>query len=569
MAEASDPGLDALHKLKSTDPPVFLAPSCICEVARDASQYLFSKLKEYTPKSPFDQLLVDGFDAEQVWQQIDMQSQPLLSSLRKEVKKFEKNPQEISNLGSLAEAKSLKLPCADDAKDMEMDGFGTDDDDEDDELEEENNGGTEERLKGGSESEGGEEEDEDDREEDEEDGEEKEDEEKEKDGENRGIEDGFFSIKQLQEFLEEGETEELGLDNKNRKGMAKGKKHNVDDVDDDDDEDEEDNEDDKDEEDEDDDEDEEEDKEFGAFGDEDEGEEAAKLENAKYEDFFGGKKKGTKRKSEDSSEEQDTDGIGNQGKEELSTHEKELLKLQSKIKQMEKSNLDPKHWTMQGEVTAAKRPKNSALEVDLDFEHNVRPAPIITEEVTASLEELIKNRIIEGRFDDVQNPLSLPTKAPREVKELDDNKSKKGLAEVYEEEYVQKANPAFAPTSHSDELKKEAGMLFKKLCLKLDALSHFHFTPKPVIEDMSIQVNVPAIAMEEVAPVAVSDAALLAPEEIFSGKGDIKEESELTKEERKRRRAKKKRKFKANSAKRTVKNPQDIATQISKTGSED
>lgn len=37
---------------------------------------------------------------------------------------------------------------------------------------------------------------------------------------------------------------------------------------------------------------------------------------------------------------------------------------------------------------------------------------------------------------------------------------------------------------------------------------------------------------------------MLAPEEVFSGKGDIKEETELTKEERKRRRANKKRKFK-------------------------
>lgn len=54
-------------------------------------------------------------------------------------------------------------------------------------------------------------------------------------------------------------------------------------------------------------------------------------------------------------------------------------------------------------MTAAKRPKNSALEVDLDFEHNVRPAPVITEEVTADIEELIKKRILEviihGRFD--------------------------------------------------------------------------------------------------------------------------------------------------------------------------
>ncbi|KAF2553107.1 hypothetical protein F2Q68_00035586 [Brassica cretica] len=209
---------------------------------------------------------------------------------------------------------------------------------------------------------------------------------------------------------------------------------------------------------------------------------------------------------------------------------------------MEKANLDPKHWTMQGEVTATKRPKNSALEVDLDFEHNVRPPPVITEEVTASLEDMIKSRIIEARFDDVQPAPSLPTKSKREVKELHDSKSKKGLAEVYEEEYVQKSNPLFAPSTFSDELKKE------------------------VIEEMSIQTNVPAIAMEEVAPVAVSDAAMLAPEEIFSGTGKIKEESELTQEERKRRRAKKKRKFKAESAKQPVKKARDTtSTEMSKT----
>ncbi|KAG6495725.1 hypothetical protein ZIOFF_043551 [Zingiber officinale] len=64
-----------------------------------------------------------------------------------------------------------------------------------------------------------------------------------------------------------------------------------------------------------------------------------------------------------------------------------------------------------------------------------------------------------------------------------------------------------------------------------------------VIEDMSIQVNVPALVMEEVAPLVVSDAAMLAPEEIFHGKGNIKEEAELTKEERKRRRPTRKEDF--------------------------
>ncbi|KAL0718559.1 hypothetical protein Bca4012_067881 [Brassica carinata] len=550
-AAVKDSGFEALENLKSTEPPVFLAPSSsISSVARVASQYLFTKLKPHNPKSPFDELLVDGFDAEQIWQQIDMQSQPLLSSLRHEFKRFAKNPGEIRKLGDLAMEEDSREG---DVDEMDMDGLdsdGVNEDEDDDELEADESEGEEEEEDG---------EDEEAEEEDEEENEEQ----------NEGIEDKFFKIKDLEDFLEEGEAQEYGTDYKDKKGVSMGKKQNLrdDDYDDDDDEDDED----------------EEDEEvkthkrclsglnFGAFaGDDNEDED--NLGKARYEDFFGGKKKETKKTRKDVFEDEEA-GDGNQGTDKLSTHEKELLKLQSKIDQMEKANLDPKHWTMQGEVTAAKRPKNSALEVDLDFEHNARPPPVITEEVTASLEDMIKSRIIEARFDDVQRAPSLPTKSKREAKELDDNKSKKGLAEVYEEEYVQKSNPAFAPATFSDELKKEASMLFKKLCLKLDALSHFHFTPKPVcffvqilnddvcsyllgtetalilqnfqvIEEMSIQTNVPAIAMEEVAPVAVSDAAMLAPEEIFSGTGKIKDESELTQEERKRRRAKKKRKFK-------------------------
>ncbi|XP_030939252.1 U3 small nucleolar ribonucleoprotein protein MPP10 isoform X2 [Quercus lobata] len=493
-----EPGLEALKRLKSTKAPEWLTPNpSLSQTARAASEHLFASLKPFTPKSPFEKLLTQGFDAEQIWQQIDLQSHPLMSTLRREVKRFEKNPDEISKLKKVQKVGHKGSEGVKGVVEEESDGLdeglnGFDEElDEDEEEEEEEEKEEEER-----ESEG------------EEEGEE---------GREGGIEDAFLKIKELEGFLEDGEAMEYGL---KKKGDGLGKKSKKSKGS---------------EEEEEEDDDDEEDDELGAFGlgdDEDDDQNADKM--ASYDDFFGSnKKKTSKRKSEvnvrsedldmgdeqedsdmgdgqedsdmgdeqedsDMGDDQEDDGAFENKQETLSTHEKELQKLRSQIELMEKEDLEQKDWTMQGEVTAEKRPVNSALEVDLEFDHNVRPAPVITEEVTVALEEIIKERILKGQYDDVQKAPRLPSVAPREIKELDENKSKKGLAEVYEEEYVQQTNLNSAPLSFKDEQKKEASMLFKKLCLKLDALSHFHFAPKPVIEDMSIQANVPALAMEEV-----------------------------------------------------------------------
>ncbi|CAA3021447.1 U3 small nucleolar ribonucleo MPP10 isoform X1 [Olea europaea subsp. europaea] len=539
-------GLDSLHRLKSTEPPFFLSPSPdLSQAARIASRYLYSSLKPFAPKSPFSHLLTEGFDAEQIWQQIDLQSQPLLLSLRRHVKHFEKNPEEIEkqfDLGRESFRENRKEETEDGNGDGDGDGDGDEDDklvsgegEEIDDLESENEGfdEDEEEEDGGDDDNDVEMEDED-------------------MGNENGVEDKFLKIKELEEYLVDDEEKEYGLKKEKRKRRKIREITNEDEDDEEDDEDEY--------------------NELGLIGlddeDEDEEEDGNKMESARYEDFFGGKRTGQGKKPKVLSG-SDDDGDNNQKKNNLSTHEKELEKLRSEIDAMEKANLEQKTWMMQGEVTATKRPKNSALEVDLEFEHNVRPAPVITEEVTASLEELIKKRILEGCFDDVQKPPSLPSKSPREKVELDENKSGKGLAALYEDEYVQKTGLVSTALSFKDEQKKEASLLFKKLCLKLDALSHFHFTPKPVIEDMSIQSNVPALAMEEIAPLAVSDAAMLAPEEVFAGKGVVKEETELTKADRKRRRSNKKRKFKAEATKRMARKVQQNLVTNSASGKEE
>jgi U3 small nucleolar RNA-associated protein MPP10 len=231
---------------------------------------------------------------------------------------------------------------------------------------------------------------------------------------------------------------------------------------------------------------------------------------------------------------------------EISKHEREEMKLRQKIKQLEEENLVEKPWQLRGEIQASKRPTNSLLEEALEFEHATKLPPIITEETTKVLEEIIKERIKESAFDDVilkQNPPKKGDFRPTAV-ELDVKKSSKSLAEIYEEEYL-KSVANYKPETELTKKHKEAATLFKRICYKLDALAHTQYTPrktKDEIEVKTVQPNVPAITMEEVTPVTVSDAQRLAPEEIYDPKNvRLQSPEELSSEEKKKIRRKKKR----------------------------
>lgn len=534
-------GFQALDTIKNSHPPQWLAPPPeLVNNAKTASKYLFSQIVPKAPKCPLSSLLTDDFDAEQIWQQIDLQAQPLLASLKKRVKNLDNTSETLSLLVNDHEPKSTRGDQGRKVDDVDEDSG---DDDVDGEVE---------RMVSSEFEESDEQEPEKEQEHEKEEASEDEDE-NEEDGEKRVLEDRFFKINDLEKFLNEAEVQGLEPPKELAEDDADESLDEEYDDEDDEDRDEDDNETGED---------------FGKGGDFDKSE-----KYSMYEDFFGGRKKPESKKhftSDNEPEEMnsgDDDIEMNSGDDEIqesdqdaeqptgksSTHERQKKKIQKKIEQLEKENLETKSWMMQGEVTAAKRPKNSALEVELDFVHNARPAPVITEEVTSSLEDIIKRRIAEEQFDDVQPKPALPSSAPKEQIKLDENKSEKGLAEIYEAEYMQRTGLASAPASSSDALKNEAALLFKRLCLKLDALSHFQFTPKPVIEDMSIQANVPALAMEEIAPVAISEASMLAPEELFTGEGPVKDEGELTREDRKRLRAAKKRKRKAEKGNKAIK----------------
>ncbi|CAE6436225.1 unnamed protein product [Rhizoctonia solani] len=236
----------------------------------------------------------------------------------------------------------------------------------------------------------------------------------------------------------------------------------------------------------------------------------------------------------------------------LSTHQKRLATLSAEIQALEAENVAPKPWTMQGEATSRSRPQNALLEADLEFEHVGKVVPIVTEESVKTLEEKIKARILEGRYDDVVRKRDIEAKPflPSRMFELKDAQSEKSLAQIYEDEYTAAASGS-KPVDDRDgklaESHKEITELWDGICHKLDALSNAHFTPKqasllgsPKIETVT---NIASASLESALPTSLSTSTLLAPEEVYTASSsEVRARSELTPLEKKAARGRERKK---------------------------
>lgn len=264
---------------------------------------------------------------------------------------------------------------------------------------------------------------------------------------------------------------------------------------------------------------------------------------------------------EDEIEEEEEEEI--QGKESTTTHAKQQAKLAKQIKQYEEELLMEKPWQMKGETKATSRPVDSLLDSTPEFELANKQAPAITVEHTTSLEEVIKRRIIENDWDDIV-PRELPSVFKQHNNrslgpEVSQEKSKLGLGELYEREYLKKAVgydvEKEEKQTQEDKAKMEMRTLFASLCSKLDAMSNYHFAPRPVDQEaeradngeINVLANKPAISVEDIIPTFVSDKRTLVPKDIYKGTGNLrgkdsvlKGESELSQQDRQRARQTKK-----------------------------
>ncbi|ETW00395.1 hypothetical protein H310_07033 [Aphanomyces invadans] len=493
-------------------PEVFFAPST--ELATEIAhftKYLFDQAKKFesaeSAASSLDALYVDGFDADQIWEQLKLQNEPVVKEVGRQIKKLAKNPTSVAFFAG---------ETSDDAT-----GAGNSES-EGDIAEEQDNDMSE------GEEEDSEPNDRDDRDDDEEEDEDGLDDEDEltsaptksstgsKKRKRRDLEDGFFDWDEMEKAAEEEELDD-DEDDENIDDDAEG--------DDDDD-----------------------------FEDEDD--DGLNEKTATYKDLFDepteegddgddnevdeevaeeeDEKPSSKRKAATLLTDEQEEELAERGI--LSTHQRRSNHLHDQIKSLEEEALGDKPWVLKGEVKASARPENSLLEATLEYDRPTKVAPIITVEVTQELEELIKSRIRDDNFNDVVRKLAVNENAQKEATELSMEKSKEGLGEIYEKEYMKTAM-GFEDNSELKKEQEEIDVMFQKLCWKLDALTNFHFTPKPIVREMHVTPAAPAITMEEAVPIAVSDANLHAPEEVYDKKhkrdGVVRSREEMSQDERK------------------------------------
>ncbi|KAL1965167.1 hypothetical protein VTN77DRAFT_6080 [Rasamsonia byssochlamydoides] len=248
-----------------------------------------------------------------------------------------------------------------------------------------------------------------------------------------------------------------------------------------------------------------------------------------------------------------------------SSHEKQRARIADEIRRLEAANVAKKEWMLAGEAKAAERPLNSLIENDLDFERIGKPVPVVTNETSEEIEQLVKRRILAKEFDEVirRLPDSLSSDGVRRGRfEIDETKPQQSLAELYEADHLRANDPNYVDQKDQKLRREHAeiSQLWKEISSQLDSLSNWHYKPKVPQANISVVTDVATITMEEARPTAgghISEQGTLAPQEIYNpvdngglgGEVVLKSgasvaKDEMTREEKIRRRRRQKEKNK-------------------------
>ncbi|KAJ5176441.1 uncharacterized protein N7482_002318 [Penicillium canariense] len=210
-----------------------------------------------------------------------------------------------------------------------------------------------------------------------------------------------------------------------------------------------------------------------------------------------------------------------------STHEKQRARIADEIRRLEAANVAKKEWMLVGEARAVERPVNSLIEEDLDFERVGKPVPVVTNETTEDIEELVKRRILAKEFDEVvrRRPGASDAQPRRGRFELEDTKPQQSLAEMYEADHLRATDSNYVDPKNQKLMRERAEVtdLWKAVSSTLDLLCNWNYKPQAPQASINVVNDAPTIMMEDARPTAgsaVAGPSALAPQEIYTPGND-------------------------------------------------
>lgn len=219
------------------------------------------------------------------------------------------------------------------------------------------------------------------------------------------------------------------------------------------------------------------------------------------------------------------------------------------ISNLEERLIGEKDWTMKGEITGKYRPVNSLLENNLDFKVTKRPPPIPSVEWSNKIENLIRIRVSNDLYDD---PKMSTMKEEKKSNNLNDQlifeKSNKGLAELYEEDWYKENQNESLKEVKSQEKQEIEGMI-EELFDMFGKLTSNQFVGERVKTEMNLVKDVESIEVKDVSKNVISDKYIRSDfdkkiEEYNPIKTEKTTNTEMEAEENKKRHRQMKRKVK-------------------------
>ena len=188
-------------------------------------------------------------------------------------------------------------------------------------------------------------------------------------------------------------------------------------------------------------------------------------------------------------------------------------KLSEEIDKLETSAITKESWSFVGEVSGRQRPLNSALESNLEFNQVSQPRPNTSIEATHTIENLIQQRILLNKWDDVKSTDGIKIGTMNMCTQLSDAKAKVGLGEMYAKSYMsQKSNEIEKVLNKVDsknfELHCSTRNLFDQVIYKLTSLTDSSMTTEKRFEEILSEKRT-----------LTSHTSKKTPEEIFKALG--------------------------------------------------